>query len=327
MMLGVDISKWQNVGAGDGADFVIIKATEGDGYTDPNCDKHYQRAKANGQLRGVYHFARPDLGNSAKAEADWFVSQIQGYIKDAILILDWERSTWNTAWALDWLKRVEELTGVKPLIYMSASVVTSYSWLDVVNNSYGLWIAGYPPEYNVREPGVPTPEEMPYSIGNWPFWVIWQYTSSAGTLDRDITYIDATTWAKYAGYYKKNEYIPEPVPVPEEPEEPEIPDVEPEPEPVVEPAKKDDFEEYEKAMKKIKKGKTMPFTLPTKLYEALRWIIAIVLPATGLFLELLNNVWGFGLPMDAIKSTLNGVAVFVGTIFCIGYANNKKNNG
>ena len=74
MLRGLDISKWQSVGTGDQAqDFVIIKATEGRGYVDSSCDAHYQRAKSQGKLLGVYHFARPDLGNSAQCEADWFV--------------------------------------------------------------------------------------------------------------------------------------------------------------------------------------------------------------------------------------------------------------
>lgn len=336
MLRGCDVSNWQSVGSADGYDFVIIKATEGNGYTDPKCDQHYQRAKANGQLRGVYHYARPDLGNSATAEADWFVSQIEGYIKDAILVLDWEVSTWNTGWAKEWLDRVYDLTGVKPMIYMSASVVNSYDWRYLVYADYGLWIAGYPAAYDVPNPPTPDPEDMPYHVDWWPFWAIWQYSSCAGNFDKDIAQMDETAWAKYAGYYVEPKPEPEPEPEPEptpepdpEPEptpEPE-PEPTPEPEPIPEPvpAKKNDFEEYEKAMKKLrKKGGDMPFVLPTRLYETLRWSIAIVLPAIGLFLELLNNVWSWGWPMDAIKTTLNGVAIFIGTIFCIGYSNNKK---
>ena len=332
MLKGADISNWQGVGAGDGYDFVIIKATEGNGYTDPKCDQHYQRAKARGQLRGVYHFARPDLGNSAQAEADWFVGEIQGYIKDAILVLDWEMSTWNVDWARAWLDRVYERTGVRPLIYMSASVISQYNWNSVADGDYGLWIAGYPAKYDVKNPPTPDPDDMPYNIGPWPFWVIWQYTSCAGTFDKDIATIDETAWAKYAGYYKEPAPEPQPEPEPEPQPEPEptptpepepTPQHEPEPEPV--PAKKNDFEEYEKAMKKLqKKGIKMPFTLPEKVYETLRWSIAIVLPAIGLFLELLNSTWNWGLPIEPIKSTLTGVGVFLGTIFCISYTNNKK---
>lgn len=202
-MKGVDLSMWQSVGSADWfkPDFVIIKATEGNGYTDKNCDPHYQHAKAQGKLLGVYHFARPDLGNTAVAEADWFVSQIQGYIKEAILILDWEPAgqMWNVGWAKAWLDRVYQRTGVRPLIYMSASVVNGYNWSSVANANYGLWIAGYPAEFNVKNPRTPDVSEMPYAIGAWPFWAIWQYSSSAGTLDRNVAAMDATAWKKYAG--------------------------------------------------------------------------------------------------------------------------------
>lgn len=337
MLKGCDVSNWQSVGSADGYDFVIIKATEGYGYVDPSCDSHYQRAKSNGQLRGVYHFARPDLGNAAKTEADWFVDNIQGYIKDAILVLDWEMSTWNVGWAKEWLDRVYERTGVRPMIYMSASVISQYNWNDVVNGNYGLWIAGYPAQYDVPNPPTPDTYDMPYSIGTWAFWAIWQYTSCAGAFDKDIADLDATAWAKYAGYYQ--EPVPEPIPEPQpeptpepepepqpEPEPEPTPDPEPIPEPT--PAKKNDLEEYEKAMKKLqKKGVGMPFTLPEKVYETLRWGIAIVLPAIGLFLELLNGVWNWNLPIEPIKSTLTGAGVFLGTIFCISYTSNKKKNG
>ena len=216
MLKGIDISKWQAIGTSDQAeDFVIIKATEGDGYTDPSCDAHYQRAKAAGKLLGVYHFARPDLGNSARAEADWFVSQIKGYIGEAILVLDWEVQQWRTDWAKEFLDRVKELTGVKPLIYMSASQVTAYDWSAVVNADYGLWIAGYPAAYNVPNPPVPSEADMPYGIGPWPFWAIWQYTSSAGHLDRDIAAMNAEAWKKYAAKEGSTPTpTPQPTPVP-----------------------------------------------------------------------------------------------------------------
>jgi GH25 family lysozyme M1 (1,4-beta-N-acetylmuramidase) len=37
-------------------DGVAIKATEGTGYVNPDCDMHYQEAKAAGKKRAVYHF-------------------------------------------------------------------------------------------------------------------------------------------------------------------------------------------------------------------------------------------------------------------------------
>jgi GH25 family lysozyme M1 (1,4-beta-N-acetylmuramidase) len=138
---GVDISNYQaslNVGS-IAAEFVIIKATEGTGYVNPSCDTHYQQAIKAGKKVGVYHFARNDAGHSATSEADYFVKNIKGYIKTAILVLDWEASTANVAWAKEWLDSVHSQTGVHPVIYMSQSVVQERDWASVAN--HGLWVA------------------------------------------------------------------------------------------------------------------------------------------------------------------------------------------
>lgn len=213
MLKGLDISNWNPVGTGDQAeDFVICKATEGIGFVDPLCDQHYQRAKSQGKLLGVYHFARPDY-NSAEAEADYFVQNIQGYIGEAILVLDWEVQQWRTDWALAFLNRVKQLTGVKPLLYVSASPVASYDWSAVAAADYGLWIAGYPNAYNVPNPPTPTEADMPYSTGSWPFWAIWQYSSSAGTLDRNIANMTRESWQAYAAKDGQTPALP-PTPTP-----------------------------------------------------------------------------------------------------------------
>lgn len=215
MLKGLDISNWNSVGTGDQAeDFVICKATEGVGFVDPLCDQHYQRAKSQGKLLGVYHFARPDM-NSAEAEADFFVENIKGYVGEAILVLDWEVATHNVAWAKAFLDRVQLATGVKPLIYMSASVVSAYDWSSVVEADYGLWIAGYPNAYNVPNPPTPTVDDMPYSIGRWPFWAIWQYSSSAGALDRNIANMTREQWQAYAAKNGETPALP-PAPAPAE---------------------------------------------------------------------------------------------------------------
>lgn len=194
-MLGVDVSKWQGVGAGDEApDFVIAKATEGTGYVDPNCDGHIQRTLSQGKCAGVYHYARPDLC-SAIDEARFFVQNIQGYLGKAILALDWEQpgTQHNVRWAKEWLDEVHRLTSIKPLIYMSASVVNQYDWSAVASADYGLWIAGYP---DLRDSwDIPN---FPYGTGAWSFYAIWQFTNSNGRLDRDIFQGDRNAWNAYA---------------------------------------------------------------------------------------------------------------------------------
>lgn len=204
MLKGIDISHWQkgiDLGAID-VDFVIIKATEGNGYTDDMCDTFYQKAKSLGKKLGVYHFARPDLGNTAEAEADWFIKETLGYHKEAMLVLDWESGDLtNVAWAKAWLDRVYSKTGVKPVIYMSASVMHGADWSSVVNADYGLWVANYGTNNGTAQESV----FDRYPLKYWSFYALWQYTSKGrlngynGNLDLNYFSGDGTAWDKYAG--------------------------------------------------------------------------------------------------------------------------------
>lgn len=55
--------------------------------------------------------------------------------------------------------------------------------------------------------------------------------------------------------------------------------------------------------------------LPEKVYEALRWVVSVVLPATATLLAGLNQAWGWNLPMDAILATFMAVETFLGVVF------------
>lgn len=55
--------------------------------------------------------------------------------------------------------------------------------------------------------------------------------------------------------------------------------------------------------------------LPSWLYEGLRWLVSVVLPATATLLSCLNAAWGWGLPMEAILATFGGVETFLGVVF------------
>ena len=194
---GLDLSKID-------CDFVIIKATEGKSYVDKSCDGFFQQALSLGKKLGVYHFAN-NSDNTAKQEADWFIQNTQGYIGKAIPILDWEDNiTNNVPWALEWLQRVEEAYGCKPLIYMSESVVNRHDWSPVANANYGIWVAKYRdnlPDYNYD---MSKAGNMP-SIKYWNGYAMWQWTSSGrlngwnGNLDCNVFYGDTTAWDKYVG--------------------------------------------------------------------------------------------------------------------------------
>lgn len=213
MLKGVDLSHWQsNFDAFNSVDFAIIKATEGVGYKDPAFDTLYQRAKNSGKLLGVYHFARPDLNNSAVAEADWFIKVVRPYVREAILVLDWESGyLGNVAWAKAFLDRVREQTGIKALLYASRSPINSFNWSSVANADYGLWVADY---------GANTGQECTKPVVKWwPFYILWQYTSRGrvagynGNVDLNNFYGDAETWRKYAT--SESNPAPAPTPAPE----------------------------------------------------------------------------------------------------------------
>jgi len=174
-------------------DGVIIKATQGTGYVNPHCDTAYQRAKRDNKLRGVYHYAS---NGNPEAEAEFFVANIKGYIKDAVLVLDWERyqneSNWgNTAWCRRFVDRVHALTGIWPMLYVQASAIAQCANCA---KDCALWVAGYPAGVN---PLTWTPGAMPYNITPWQTATGWQYTEGDGC-DRNLFYLDAAAWKRIA---------------------------------------------------------------------------------------------------------------------------------
>ena len=214
-MNGVDVSSWQTgIDVSDmEMDFVITKATEGTGYINPDCDRVYQDAKGSGKAVGVYHFART---GDALAQAEYFVDNISGYIGEAVLVLDYEGDAVNqgVGWAKDWLDAVYNMTGVKPVIYMSNSVIHRYDWTSVQSAGYGLWNAAYYYGYQTIHGFLSNPPRSG-SVSPWDEnGMIYQYTSSGrlngwgGNLDLNVYYGDRSDWNNLAGYTTGNDYTP-----------------------------------------------------------------------------------------------------------------------
>lgn len=55
--------------------------------------------------------------------------------------------------------------------------------------------------------------------------------------------------------------------------------------------------------------------LPTAVYETLRWVVSIVLPAIATLIAALNGAWNWGLPIEAILATFSAVETFLGAVF------------
>lgn len=203
MLKGIDISGYQKSEVmkdylSNG--FVIIKASEGINKMD-SLDTHYNylHGAKDGKpdtkrLYGFYHYARPEYNKGtegAKKEADVFISLVGHHAGHCIYALDWEGTALNydVNWAKVWLDRVYEKTGVKPLIYIQASETSLVKYNSIIKADYGLWIA----HWGVNKP----------SIGLWPFYAMWQY-SSGNNLDKDYFNGDKETFKKYCASTKSN---------------------------------------------------------------------------------------------------------------------------
>lgn len=197
MLRVVDVASHQ-AGIVTGAldcDAVICKATEGTGYVNPYCDEHYQSAKAGGKLLGVYHYAS---GGNPEAEAEFFVNNIQGYLHEAILVLDWEsgdNAAWgDSSWVARFCAHIVALTGINPMIYVQRSAANQCVGLG----DYGIWLAEYP-DYAPRGWDAYYP---PNYSGDY---AMHQFTSSgaisgwSGPLDLSLFFGDANAWLAYAG--------------------------------------------------------------------------------------------------------------------------------
>jgi lysozyme len=186
MLTGVDVSHWQGGldVAATGADFVIVKATDGVGWIDPEAVNFWRDARAAGQRTGLYHFYQGD----PTREADFFVASVRPAVGESILVLDFETNTSDVAGAKTWLDRVRAATGVTPVIYMSQSVAAGHDWSSVASR-YPLWVA----RYGTSSYG---------DTGAWPEPLLWQYTDAhhtAGyTVDGDYFYGSGTDWDRLA---------------------------------------------------------------------------------------------------------------------------------
>ena len=210
---GIDISHWQqglSIAKAD-PDFAIMKATDGTSYVDPTCDGFVSQCKSHGALWGVYHFWQ---GN-AKAEADWFVKNVRGYVGQGVLVLDFEGAHATSASAAkSFLDRVYDTTGVRPLIYMSQSVTRQFDW-SAVAKSYALWVA----RYGASSYG---------DTGAWAAPALWQWTSSgkvngySGNVDKDHFYGDRAAWAAFASGGSTPKPDPAPAPDPDPVKVPQV---------------------------------------------------------------------------------------------------------
>lgn len=63
--------------------------------------------------------------------------------------------------------------------------------------------------------------------------------------------------------------------------------------------------------------------LPDKLYDVLKWVCLIALPALAVFYAVIAKIWG--LPYESeIPATINAVAVLIGALIGVSHLSIKK---
>lgn len=196
MLKGLDLSKhnrnMKDVREINKYDFIILKASEGATYRDSSVSFYLSHMKKD-MLKGFYHYARPENGNSAKSEASNFVSSILKYIDGkAILALDVEDKALGVkdldSWCLEWCEYVYNATGIKPMIYCSEAECKRFK--KCASFGSGLWVA----KWSIAKPK---------KIKPWEFFAIWQKSSThiVSAVRCDLDYFNGTKeqYIKYCG--------------------------------------------------------------------------------------------------------------------------------
>lgn len=219
MLKGIDISGYQRdidlkqVNNLNSLDFNIMKATESNSIVDSCCDRFYQIAKQQNVKRGIYHVLTSAASGSK--QADWFLSNCEGYIHDAMLILDIEGTssyyTSDVPIALDFCERVIDETGVVPVAYMNGNALNMKDWQPLVDLGCGLWIANYYFGYEKVSFNDADPDKHMSNPREFGTAAMWQFTSSGrlegydGNLDLDIAFMTKEAWDLYANPEKKSD--------------------------------------------------------------------------------------------------------------------------
>lgn len=194
-------------------DFVIVKATQGTRYVNPDFHRAMQQAIGAGKLVGAYHYASK---GGAEAEARHFLDTVKPYIGKAILVFDWEEGDNanfpSEQYAKRFLDFVRSEVGVTCFLYAGKYNVQAYHWASLANAGSPLWMAQYKNYTPTGYQAEPWTDRKGY--GAWSGALIFQYTSMGvlsgwgGRLDLNIAYMTATEWRLWASDQSSDAKIP-----------------------------------------------------------------------------------------------------------------------
>lgn len=208
--LGVDVASYQNADlsshANAGAQFAIVKVSEGTSYRNPKASSQISTALSNNMMPMAYHFATFSASTSAAvAEANYAVKAAEafGLPKGSYIACDYETGQGNniyggkmpTANAIIAFMDQIKAAGYKPLLYASSSVLQNQIDTDSVLAKYpnSLWVASYAISGRIDNPNFNYFPSME-GVSIWQFTDNWRGLSVDGnvavlplTLDGDVS--------------------------------------------------------------------------------------------------------------------------------------------
>lgn len=158
---GVDVSSFNNANTTEytnaGADFVLVKVSEGLDYRNPKAKAQVDSAKQNNVVPMAYHYARfSGNSNVAVQEGNYAVSsaKLSGVLVGSFLACDYEQGSGNetggdresnTTAILAFLDTIVS-AGYKPLLYSGAYLMKNKINTSRILAKYPncLWVAAYP---------------------------------------------------------------------------------------------------------------------------------------------------------------------------------------
>ena len=185
---GVDVSSWQGTNldqqAKSGAQFAVVKVSEGTNYQNPNAQGQIQSAEQNNMMTMGYHYTHfGSNSNQAVQEGNYAVNSAQqaGLPQGSYLATDWEQDVnnntngsvaANTNAITSFMDTVHD-GGYNPMLYSSEWLLKNKVDTNKISEKYpnALWVAKY--KTNGREDN-PDYNYFP-SMDNV---AIWQYTQN-----------------------------------------------------------------------------------------------------------------------------------------------------
>lgn len=196
--LGVDVASYQNADlsshAQAGAQFAIVKVSEGTSYRNPKASSQISTAISNNMMPMAYHFATFSSNSSAAvAEANYAVKAAQafGLPKGSYIACDYETGQGNniyggktpTANAIIAFMDTIKAAGYQPLLYASSSVLQNNIDTSSVIAKYpnSLWVASYAISGRIDNPNFNYFPSMD-GVSIWQFTDNWRGLSVDGNV-------------------------------------------------------------------------------------------------------------------------------------------------